>query len=93
LEEANKHMTDIIDRMMEGMRYCGQFHDEKDSAMFIDMLQQMKAGKVPFGPLSPEIHTLRRTLFELSHSPHIETNRKAIKKILKETESQLRKYV
>ena len=88
VKALKKKKKEIVDKVSGLMQILGNVCDKHESKFFMQILDHMKTGEIPFVHLEPEITDLRNVLAEKANKKNINTNR--IKQILKKTAKQIK---
>lgn len=95
-KKDTKHLleeqTKLLAELREIVRVLGVLQEE-DVSFYLDTIDQQRKGKVPFGTLNDEVEELREYLFKLNAMGLMEKKGQQIRKIIKRTNNDLKKFV
>ena len=90
LKTMSQNREKIINNLISALRLFSSISDRYDATVMADVVESLKQGEIPFKELQPEISELKSTLLKMLRDGAIGRNQKEIKKILRNTTSQLR---
>ena len=89
LEEGLKRKNEMLERHIEDLKVFESFTGKGECSIAIEMMSKLKAGKMPFRELNPELINFNENLFRIYKSENLERWKRDVRKILGEANRKL----